>query len=188
MEQDQMQVETPSYWPSVIIGAIIVAAISSILGILSQYMTISNEPTGAQFSLGQAVGSIVCLLAIVGGFIATRHYAKNNDVTFKIGKGAVIGFLTGALGAVFSTVLSLIWTKIIDTSLNQNFYDWQMRNLEAQNLPQEQFEMMQGFITDPGSTNAILMGLGIGILMFGILNLISGMIGAKIFASPEEDY
>lgn len=182
MEQDTQH----SYWPSVMIGALIIGLILSILGIISQYMTINSEPTGTAFSLAQGIGTMACLFAAVGGFISTRHYAKEFEITFPIGKGALIGFMTGLVGVLVSTVISLIWQYIVDPELNQAVYDWTIRNLEAMNLPQEQFEMQLNFIPEPGAMPSLLVGVGIGIVAVGILNLISGIIGAKVFASEEE--
>lgn len=75
---------------------------------------------------------------------------------------------------------------MVDPELNQAVYDWSVRNLEAQNLPAEQFEMALNFIPEPGSMSTLLWGLGIGIVVLGILNMISGIIGAKVFAKEEE--
>jgi len=182
MENEEMK---PSYWPSVIQAAIIIGVIMVVIGLISQYMTISSEPTGAQFNMSQLVGIFSCLIAAIGGIIATRQYAKNNDVTFPIGTGALIGFLTGFIGVLISSVINLIWTFIVDPNLNQQVYDWQIANLEAQNLPDAQLDLALSFIPEPGSMATILWGILILILAIGIVNTISGMIGAKIFASEE---
>lgn len=176
----------PSYWPSVMIGALIIGLVMSVLGIISQYMTISSEPVGSSFTLAQGLGTFSCLVGAIGGFFATRHYALENEITFPIGKGALIGFLTGVVGTVISTIIGLIWQFVVDPELNQAVYDWSVRNLEAQNLPAEQFEMALNFIPEPGSMSTLLWGLGIGIVVLGILNLVSGIIGAKVFAKEEE--
>lgn len=184
MEQNNGQL--PSYWPSVMVGGLIIAIVMAVLGIVSQYMTINSEPTGASFGMGQAIGSFACLLGAIGGFLATRHYAKEHEITFAVGKGATIGFLTGVAGTVFSTIISLIWMYVIDTNLEQAMYDWQIRNMEAQNLPPEQLEMAIQFIPEPGSLSTLLMQFGIGLVAVGLLNLISGIIGAKVFANEEK--
>lgn len=183
MENEEMNA---SYWPSVFIGAIFIGVIMTVLSLGSQYMTLSDEPTGAQFTLAQLVGFFVCLIAAIGGVISTRHYAKENDITFPIGTGALVGFLTGVVGVVISGVISLIWTKIIDPGLNQRVYDWQIANLEAQNLPDAQMDMALSFMPDPTSMSAFFIATGISLVVIGIVNALTGMIGAKIFASEEE--
>ena len=150
MENDTMESGTPSYWSAVLTGGLIIALIMAVLGIASQYMIIGSEPVGSSFTLGQGIGSFACLFALVGGIIATRQYAKEYDLTFTIGKGALIGLLTGVVGALISTVITILWNYVIDPELTQAVYDWNIANLEAQNLTQDQLEAMIGFIPEPG--------------------------------------
>lgn len=185
MENTEMN-ETPSYWNSVLIASLITAAILTVMGTISQYMTISSEPTGSSFGAAQLVGILVCLIGAIGGILATRHYAKQFDITFTLGKGAVIGLLTGLIAVIFSTILGLLWNYVIDPGLAQAVYDWQIANLEANpNLTAEMVEQQIAFIPEPGSTTAMITQFGIGLVMFGILNLLTGLIGAKVFASEE---
>jgi hypothetical protein len=46
--------------------------------------------------------------------------------------------------------------------------------------------MALNFIPEPGAMSSLLWAVGIGIVAVGVLNLISGIIGAKVFASEEE--
>lgn len=186
MENEYEESGSDSYWASVIFGALIIGLIMSIMGLFSQYLTISNEPTGANFGIGPAVGTLACLVGAIGGILSTRHYANNVNDTFTIGKGALIGFLTGVVGVLLSTLVTFIWIYIIDTGLPQTFYDWQITNIEAQNLTDAQAEMFISRIPEPGSTTAMMFQVGIGLVVVGILNAISGMIGTKIFAKDED--
>tara|TARA_R110000868_G_scaffold411500_1_gene704769 strand:- start:2255 stop:2815 length:561 start_codon:yes stop_codon:yes gene_type:complete len=186
MEHETMENQNPSYWTSVLIGGLIVGFITTIMSLGSQYMTIGSEPTGSSINLTQIIGILSCLVGAIGGVIATRHYAKEFDITFPIGKGALIGFLAGVVAVAFSSVIGVIWTYLIDPDLNQAFYDWQIANLEAQNMTDDQMEMAMGFIPKPGSTSALIWTVGIGLVVMGALNAISGLIGAKIFASEED--
>ncbi|RNC79322.1 MAG: DUF4199 domain-containing protein [Balneola sp.] len=179
--------EYPSYWSSVFIGAIIVGLIMSVLGLLSQYMTINSEPTGAPFGLPQLIGILVCLVGAIGGFFGVRHYAKENEITFPIGKGALIGLFVGLVGTLISTVISIIWTYLIDPDLGQAVYDWSIANLEAMGLTDDQLEAQMRFIPEPNSTSAMITQTGIWLAVLGILNSVSGLIGAKVFASEDED-
>lgn len=183
MENENMDSANQSYWTSVLIGGLISALILSVLGLVSQYMTVGSEPTGSSFTFGQAIGTFACLIGAIGGFIATRHYAKEFDITFPIGKGALIGLLTGIAAMIISTLITVLWTSLIDPEINQAVYDWSIANLEAQNLTDDQFEMAKGFIPEPGIS---AVTVGIGLVVLGVLNAISGLIGAKIFASEED--
>lgn len=186
MENDKMESGTPSYWSAVLTGALVIALITAVLGIASQYMIIGSEPVGSAFTLGQGVGSFACLFALIGGIIATRQYAKEYQITFTIGKGALIGLLTGVIGALISSVITLLWNYVIDPELTQAVYDWSIANLEAQNMTQDQLEATMAFIPKPGGLSSILWQSLIGVVTFGIMNAISGLVGAKIFASEED--
>ena len=182
MEHEHMDMENPSYWTSVIIGGLISAIVLSVLGIISQYMTINTEPTGSSFTVAQAIGTFACLIAAIGGFIATRHYAKEYEITFPIGKGALIGLLAGVVAVIISTTITWVWTSLIDPEINQAVYDWSIANLEAQNMTDDQMEMAKGFIPEPGISIVTVI---ISLAVLGILNAISGLVGAKVFASEE---
>ena len=179
MENDQLNGATPSYWNSVLIAGIITAIVYSALGILSSYMMLKSS------SAYQALGIFVCLISSMAGVIANRHYAKEFDISYSLGKGALIGFLAAIVAVIVGTVISLIWTTVIDPGLNDAVYQAQISAMEAQGMSQEQIDMALSFSPEPGSTTAVLMGVGIGILGLGIVNVISGIISAKIFASEE---
>jgi hypothetical protein len=179
------EMNEPSYWPSVFLAGVIVAFIMSALGLGSGYMTLGSEPTGETFSAASFLGILVCLIAGIAGIIATRHYAREHDVTFPIGRGALIGFLSGVTAVTISTLVGLLWTAVIDPNMNQALYDWQIMNMEAANMTEEQIEMTLKFTPKPGSMMAVLSQFGIGLVVIGIFNLLTGMIGAKVFASEE---
>ncbi len=182
MENEQMTAENASYWTSVFIGGLIAAVVLSVLGLVSQYMTVASEPTGSSFTVSQAIGTFACLLGAIGGFIATRHYAKEFDITFPIGKGALIGLMAGLVAVVISTLITWVWTTLIDPEINQAVYDWAIANLEAQNMTDDQMEMAKGFIPEPGISIVTVL---ISAAVLGILNAISGLVGAKVFASED---
>lgn len=180
MDSEQIPSKNPNYWPSVAIAGLATAVIYSGMGLLSGYLTLGGSATA-----GQITGVLTCLIGAVGGFIVNWHYANEYDITYKIGKGALLGFLTAVAAVVFGTLVSLIWTNLIDPGLNQALYDVQIETLEQQGMSQEQIDMAMSFTPKPGSTGYLLTQVGMGLVGLGIFNAISGLIGAKIFASEE---
>lgn len=180
MDNEQVQTENPNYWPSVAIAGLATAVIYSGMGLLSGYLTIGGSATA-----GQVTGILTCLIGAVGGFIVNWHYANEYEITYKIGKGALLGFLTAVAAVVFGTLISLIWTNLIDPNLNQALYDAQLTTLEQQGMSQEQIDMAMSFSPKPGTTGYLVAQVGMGLLGLGIFNAITGLIGAKIFASEE---
>lgn len=190
MEQDQVQAEMPSYWPSVAIGGFIVAIVTSIASTGYLYYLASAEPSMAVMIQAGMVSLISCLLGMIGGIISNRHYAKSNEITYTIGKGALIGFLTGVAAVLIGTILGQIW-QVIDPALMDNFASNLISSLETADMPEAQLEeaiaSTQKSMAEQKTLVGILKGMGIGILAMGAINAITGMIGAKLFASPEED-
>jgi len=187
MENEQGQI---SYWQSVIVGALFTALVIFVIALISGYMTINAEPTGSIISAGQLIGVLSCLIGAFGGIISTRHYAKTYNITFTIGKGAMIGLYTGLIAALISAILSQLWT-FVDPGYVQGIIDSTVANMEAMtNIPEAQKAQIIEDTTTKlkdqfASLSGILIGSAISMATFGFLNLLTGMIGAKIFASED---
>ena len=96
MEESQQTSNTnPSYWASVGIAGLIFGILVFVLGLVITYITINSEPTGSMLSPMQFVGVLVCLIGAFGGMLATWHYAREYDVAFTLGTGALIGLFAG---------------------------------------------------------------------------------------------
>lgn len=176
----------PSYWMSVATAGVIFGILAFALSLVSSYAVINSEPTGSWFSPVQLLGTLVCLVGAFGGMLAVWHYAKEYDLFIKLGKGALIGFLTGAAITIVSIILSQVW-QLIDPDMTQKMIDSSIANIEAMDMPDGQKQQVidataEGF----RSQSSILSQLMWGIPINGILNLITGMIGAKIFSQNEE--
>ena len=178
----------PSYWNSVLIGALTVALITGGLGIILMYYVAGAEPSMTLMVVSGLTLPLTCLFGLVGGVIATRHYAKTFDITFTIGQGALIGLLTGAVAAIFATVISQLW-MMIDPALMENFYENMIYSMEQIGMPQAQLndaiDNMEQTRAQQQSLGGIALGVLINAIVLGIVNAITGMIGAKIFASEE---
>lgn len=185
MENEKLhEHESPSYWNSVIIASLVVGIVVTVLSLIGGYMTIGSEPSGSFFSTAQLWGTIGCLVGAVGGFIANWHYTKEYNVTYKIGKGALLGLLVGAIGTVVVLVLSQLW-NVIDPSYQQALVDWNIENFEAMQMPAEAKEQAIASMENPNSPKNIAIFAATTFVGLGILNVISGLIGAKVFASEE---
>lgn len=171
----------PSYWNAVITAGLITAIVYIIIGLASSYLTIGGS-TGA----GQGLGISACLVSSIAGVIANRLYAKGFNLTYPIGKGALLGFLAGLVTLIVGTAISLFWTEIIDTGMNDALMQSTIANLETQGLTQDQIDQALSLSLEPGSMIYILVQFGIGFVSLSIINVISGIISAKIFAKEEE--
>lgn len=183
MEMENEQVQA-SYWNSVFIASLITAVIVSAASIIGGYMTLGTEPTGSFFNSAQLFSTIGCLLGAVGGVFANWHYAKEYNVTYKIGKGALIGLLVALVATVLAVLLGQLW-NLLDPSFMESLVEWNIQNTEAMQIPEEaKQQTIEGF-EDPYSATNIAIQAGVTFISLAILNVISGLIGAKVFASEE---
>ncbi len=182
MEQpDQFnKAQNPSYWVSVGTAALIFGIITFLIETFIGYAVISGSG-GFVFSI--ITGAIVCLIGAFAGMLAVWHYANEYDITMKLGKGALIGFFTGAALVIISTVLMQVWL-LIDPDYTQQMVEATMARLETMDIPDEQLDAMGR----AGSNQSIGWGVLFEFLIFGILNLLTGMLGVQLFAKEVEDY
>lgn len=185
MEQTNQHSNTqPSYLASVGIAAVIFSLLTTVLQLISGYMQINAEPTGSLFSPTMLFGLVVCLVGAFGGMVAVWHYANEYKITMKLGKGALIGFLTGAAIVLIGIVLNKLWL-LVDPDMQQKMMESTIANFEAMDMPEETKQQM----IDQAASQAnpsIGMQLLYGIPIFGILNLLTGMLGVSLFARNKE--
>ncbi len=188
MEQSEQVINTnASYWPSVGIAALIFSLLTSTLQLITGYIQINSEPSGSMFSPAMFSGIAICLIGAFGGMVAVWHYAREYQVTMKLGKGALIGFLTGVVMLLIGIALNKIWL-LIDPEFTQKLMDSTMANFEAMDVPENQKQqMMDGAAQQFENNQSIVTQLIWGIPMFGILNLLTGMLGVSLFAREKEN-
>lgn len=184
-QEQAEQNNQPSYWMSVGIAGVIFGIIVFILSLVSGYAVINSEPTGSLFSPVQFIGVLVCLIGAFGGMVAVWHYANEFEIDMKLGRGALIGFLTGSCIAIIMVVLNQLWSTI-DPDMVQRMIDSTVANLEAMDIPdaQKQQAIDSSVETIRSQQNAGTQLLW-NIPMYGILNLITGIIGVKLFGKQE---
>lgn len=181
MENEQVQ---PSYWNSVILASLLTGIIVTAFSLIGGYMTLGAEPSGSFFSSAQLFSTIGCLIGALGGVFVNWHYVKENKVTYKIGKGALLGLLVGLGATIFSVIISQIW-NVIDPGFQEALIEWNIQNLESMQMPAEAREQAIAGFDDPNSLSNIGLQALFTFIGLGIVNVISGLIGAKVFASEE---
>lgn len=181
---EQQNETLPGYWESVGLAAGVVGLLSFIFELALQYLQI-----GSDGSLGiviiSAIGSFaVCLFGALGGMFAIWHYAKTFDITLELGKGALIGFFTGVGIVVIGIVLEQMWS-VVDPDLHRQLMDSLIATYENMELPEDMKQMMIDSAAAEAESSALGSQLFFGILVTGILNLLSGMLGVTLFAREK---
>ncbi len=176
------------YWPSIGIVGAIFSLITFVGGLFFGYQQINSEPTGSFFSPFMISSGVICLITSIAGLIAVWHFTKEVSPSLKLGQGAVIGFLTGAVIVVVSVLLSELWVLLIDPEYNEKMLESMIANFEAMDMPQStKDDMIDAMAESMESQQSLLRQIFIGVPITGIINLITALIGVAIFAEKKND-
>jgi hypothetical protein len=124
-----------------------------------------------------------CALVIGGGLLSAFLYFKDQpprpDVPY--GDAALLGLMSGAVGAVVGTLLSIpIQLAMSAIGLNQMAQlEELMRN---QDLPPGVAGLLGGLVGGGISIVALLISLFFSLVVYSIFAMIGSMIGAAVFA------
>jgi len=188
IKQEEQNFSFNDYWPSIGIVGAIFSLISFVAGLFFGYQQINSEPTGSFFSPIMLSGVIVCLVTSLAGLLAVWHFTREVSPKLKLGQGAVIGFLTGAVIVVISVILNELWIMLVDPEYTQKILESTIANIEAMDMPQSaKDDMIDAMAESIEQSQSFLRQIFWGVPITGLLNLITGLIGVKLFAEKEEE-
>ena len=185
-------IQNKSIWNASGIAGLIFGFIVFLITMIGSYITIHSEPSGSLFGANMIASTVGCLIGVFGGAMGVKLYINQFGKELKIGKGALIGLATGFFMAIISQILSLLW-PLIDGSFVNNLMEAMIANIELmEQLPSAQkqemidatYTQMQNYF----AAGTIIKNLLIGVAMFGLLNMLSGMLAAKLMGeAPAEE-
>lgn len=191
MEEEQPEttssgtISFADFLPSAILVGLIFSIVTFAIGLAVGYSQISSEPSGAIFSPTMISGTVICLISILGGLLAVWHFAKEVNPYIRLGQGAALGFLTGAIMVILTAIYGEIWS-FIDPEYADKLVEATIANVEAMDMPDAQKQpMIDSMASSVRQQTSFLGQILWGIPINGILNLLTGMIGVKIFAKKE---
>ncbi len=174
------------YWPSAGIVGAIFGVITFAIGLAFGYMQISSEPTGALLTPMTISGVVVCLVVAIAGAISVWHFTSEVSPFLKLGQGAIIGFLTGVAITVVSVFLNEVW-HLVDPDYTEKYLEAVVANFEAMDMPAEtKDQLIDSTVESIRTGRSVVQQLFYGIPMYGILNMISAMVGVKIFGKKKD--
>jgi hypothetical protein len=172
--------------PSIGIVGAVFSIISFVIGLFFGYQQINAEPSGSLISPYMISSGVICLATAFAGMLAVWHYTKEVSPFLKLGQGALIGFITGAVVVVFSVILNQIWL-LVDPTYTEKILEATIANIEAMDLPADAKNDMIDSMAQAMGDQSVLRQLFIGIPIPGLLNMGTAMIGVKIFAQKVEE-
>jgi hypothetical protein len=131
----------------------------------------------------QSLNCFCCAWVIAGGVLAANFYVKASPLAVSLGSGALLGLLTGAIGAVVDTIFS-IPVGILLSSFGMNAAD-SIREVFEQvpNMPPETKDtLLKLLASGPGVGIVFLIFWGFfKLIIYSIVAALGGALGVAIF-------
>lgn len=126
---------------------------------------------------------ICCAWVIGGGILAANLYVKASPVAVTLGRGALLGMLAGAIGAVVDTVFS-IPLHMLMSGIGVNVLGQVEEILnQVQEIPAEQREALRAIFSSGPGTGVLLVLIGgmVSLVVFSVMGMAGGAIGVALF-------
>ncbi|MEJ7646295.1 MAG: DUF4199 domain-containing protein [Chryseolinea sp.] len=140
----------------------------------------------ADLDMSQGLGRWgTTIISFVIVFLAHKYYKENGDGFMSYGQGIGIGFWTGMVASVVSSIFTYIYLKFIDDSFLTTIRDKAVEEMQAKGQSEEQIEMAMKFMTMFTNPEAMLvMGIVMGIITLVVVSLIISIFTQK--PRPEQ--
>lgn len=187
-DESTQELSFNDYLPSIGIVGLIFSLVSFVIGLFFGYQQINAEPTGSMMSPMMFSGIVVCLVSALAGLLAVWHFTREVTPFMTLGQGALIGFLTGAVIVLFSVVLNEIWILVFDPEYTTKIMDAAIANIEAMEMPEESKQQMIDAMADSmAGGQSVWQQIFWGVPITGLINLVTGLIGVKVFGEKKEE-
>jgi len=140
----------------------------------------------ADLDMSQGIGRWgITLLALPLIFLAHKYYKENGDGFMSFGQGVGIGFWTGLVSSVVSSIFTFIYLTFINDNFIAKTRDKAIEDMQAKGQSEEQIEMAMKFVDMFMSPWAMLiMGIIFGTIILVVLSLIISIFTQK--PRPEQ--
>lgn len=142
--------------------------------------------SGAVFGTASAVPFIGCLnifccaLAIGGGLLGTFLYFREaGGEPQPFGSGAIVGLLTGVIGAVFSTIISVPFRLLGAASMD--FGQIEEMIGDRVDIPPELQDLLASGGAAGLTITTMIIGFFFSLVLYALFAMVGGLIGAALF-------
>ena len=186
----EFQHQSPSFLRQAAIAGGIFAVIVFLLEVLGGFMVINSDRGGGVLLITLFSSAIGCLIAAFAGMVGVRMFVKEHALPMSLGEGAKIGLVTGLIVAVVNAVLDLMWVGI-NPGFQSELLEASIEHVEAigqlaDEDRQQIIDMLYAETQDQLSVANFAMGLAWGAIILGLLNTLTGTLGAKFFADQPD--
>lgn len=178
--------EQGTSWTSVLLVGGLFGIIASVLGLVSGYIQISQEPSGSIFGPAAFTGILVCLVTAMTGFVTVWHYTKEVTRSVSYGQGATMGLLAAVVVTLISLTLTQLW-YLIDPNYLQNYIESMIANFEAMGLPDEALDAQTDQLMQAQTLAGVLKQSAISMVFLAIFNALTALLGVRIFGEKKDE-
>jgi len=133
---------------------------------------------------GRWIGILVSAVFI---FLAQKYYKDNGDGFMTIGQGVGIGFWSGLVASVISSVFTYVYVQFIDSGFIEMIKQTQLEAMQQKGMSEEQIEQAMKFASMFTSPLALLLfGLFFGVLGSIVIGLLISFFTQK--KNPEATF
>jgi Protein of unknown function (DUF4199) len=131
------------------------------------------------------INFLCCAGVIIGAVVAVWHYTDTNEITLKVGQGAVLGLLAALVGWAVSFILNYILIKSgirSDLMISQMILD-----RFGDSMPPDAYDQMMDAMNAELTFGKYVLSAIWGVVASLIFGSIGGMIGAVIFKKGGDE-
>jgi hypothetical protein len=136
---------------------------------------------------------VCCAWVIGGGLLAAYLYVKDSPAPVTLGRGVVLGLLTGVIGAIVSALFAIPLSLLMNKSGASPMEQIKQSLEQLPNLPPESRAILQN-LSSRGDLFIWLMvfSLIFMIVIYGLFGMVGGAVGVALFekrttAAPPEN-
>ncbi len=128
---------------------------------------------------------VCCAWVIGGGILASYFYVKDSQVPVTLGRGVLLGWLTGVIGAI---VTALFWIPIFLMGGGRIFSQLREAFEQIPNMPPETLERLKPF-WERGAFTPFFLAVGFVSMRvtYSVVAMLGGAIGVAIFEKRKPD-
>ncbi len=176
-------------WDATIFAGSIMAVALFSLSTITGYVQINSQPDGSLLQPSIGGSFLVCLVGAFAGMMAVWYYTRYVESHLTLGRGALLGVLTGLVVIVGENILASVWS-LLDPDYTKQLMESLIANIEKMNIPenlkQQQIDMIGQQYRQVSSFSGFFTQVLYGFPLYGLLNVITGMIGVKVFGREKE--
>jgi hypothetical protein len=129
-----------------------------------------------------------CAWVIGGGVLAANLYVKSSPVMVTLGTGCLLGMLTGAIGAVVSTLFSIPIQILMSNVLAGYAEEMRQRLASLPTLPPAWRDFLSSMPVSGGfNFITVLLNGFLSLIVYSLMAMLGGMLGVALFEKRKPE-